>query len=89
MTRRHFADLALGYRVHVKGQSVTGSLAAVTIMIQSTNLPGDEEDDDEEQDESASIEGILATIGGSDELDLLVGNTTVHTDALHAGPAAW
>ena len=73
-----FTNLALGYRVHVKGQSVTGSLQAVTIMIQSTNLPGDE-DDDEEQDESASIEGILATIGGSG--DLLVGSTTIHTDA--------
>lgn len=73
-----FTNLALGYRVHVKGQSVTGSLQAVTIMIQSTNLPGDEEDD-EEQDESASIEGILATIGGSG--DLLVGSTTIHTDA--------
>jgi hypothetical protein len=80
-----FADLALGFRVHVKGQSATGSLAAVTIMIQSTNLPGDEEedeDDDEAQDESASIEGILATIGGAGPtLNLRVGNATVHTDA--------
>jgi len=78
-----FADLALGYRVHVKGQSITGSLSAVTIMIQSTNVPDDEEedDDDKEQDESASIEGVLATIRGSGtSLNLLVGNTTVHTD---------
>ena len=75
-----FADLALGYRVHVKGQSVTGSLQAVTIMIQSTNVPDDETEDDE-QDESASIEGVLATIGGSGtNLNLLVGNTIVHTD---------
>ena len=86
MTPPTFGDLALGYRVHVKGQSATGSLAAVTIMIQSTNLPGHEDDeedeDDEAQDESASIEGILATIGGAGStLNLLVGNTTVHTDA--------
>jgi hypothetical protein len=79
-----FTDLALGFRVHVKGQSVTGSLQAVTIIIQSTNLQNDEDEelDDEQQDESASIEGLLATIGGAGaSLNLLVGNTTVHTDA--------
>ena len=77
-----FADLAVGFRVHVKGQTITGSLAAVTVMIQSTNTKTDDEQDDTEQDESASIEGTLATIGGSGAtLDLLVGSTIVHTDA--------
>jgi hypothetical protein len=77
-----FADLALGVRVHVKGQTITGSLAAVTVMIQSTHTKVDDEDDEAEQDESASIEGTLATIGGSGTtLDLLVGSTVVRTDA--------
>ena len=82
--RAEFADLAVGFRVHVKGQSATTSLAAVTILIQNTNgnVPDEEEDeeDDNEQDESASIEGTLAAIGASGS-SLLVGNTTVHTDA--------
>ena len=80
-----FADIAVGFRVHVKGQPGTepaGSLAAVTIMIQSKNVGEEEEEElDEEQDESASIEGLLATLGGGAFPDLLVGNTTVHTDA--------
>jgi hypothetical protein len=78
------SDLAVGFRVHVKGHPITGSLAAVTVMIQSTNTHEDDdsEDDDSEQDESASIEGMLATIGGSGTgLHLLVGSTTVHTNA--------
>jgi hypothetical protein len=80
-----FADLALGFRVHVKGQAVTGSLAAVTVMIQSTNTKVDDEEADEEdseQDESASIEGVLTSLGGTGTtLALVVGGTTVHTDA--------
>src|SRR5262245_13910311 len=75
------ADLAVGFRVHVKGQMVSGSLQAITVMIQSTNT--DDEDDESEQDESASIEGTLATMGGTGTaLTLRVGNTIVHTDGL-------
>jgi hypothetical protein len=75
------ADLGIGFRVHVKGQAGTGgSLTAVTIMIQSKNVTDDEDLDDEGQVSSASIEGVLLSIGAGAFPDLQVGNTTVHTD---------
>ncbi len=67
----------------MKGQSVTGSLAAITIMIQSTNLKDDEEDDEEEDedDEDAGRHRRRSKVSWRRSAAgtfprLLVGNTT-------------
>jgi hypothetical protein len=73
-----FADLADGARAEVKGVQQDGFVYARRLHI------SDEEDEEEEEasNTSASIEGILDSIGGSgDTLTLLVGTTTVLTNS--------
>jgi hypothetical protein len=68
-----FDDLADGERAEVKGVQMDGFVYARRLHISG--------DDDEDSDMSASIEGILASIGGSgDALTLVVGTTTVLTN---------
>ena len=72
-----FADLVDGVRAQVKGQQDEAFVYATRIHV---NV--DDDDEDEEQDESASIEGVLETnTGTSPQLTLLVGTTTVLTNA--------
>jgi hypothetical protein len=79
-----FAQLAVGQRVHVKGQTAPpAALLASVIMIQNTNIDvPDDDDDDEDQTQSASIEAALASKSGvAPDLTLVVGTTTVRTSA--------
>jgi hypothetical protein len=70
-----FDDLADGKRAEVKGVQEDGFVYARRL-----HISGDDEDD--ESDTSASIEGILTSIGGSgDALTLIVGTTTVLTNS--------
>jgi hypothetical protein len=70
-----FEDLADGARAEVKGLQQDGFVYARRIHVNG------EDEEDEASNESASIEGILASISGTgDELTLVVGTTTVLTN---------
>jgi hypothetical protein len=76
------AELKVDYRVHVKGHTSGSSLVATQIIVQNTNSDTSDDEDDDEQDSSASIHGVLNSIGGSiPALTLNVGGTTVRTSA--------
>jgi hypothetical protein len=76
------AELKVDYRVHVKGHTSGSSLVATQIIVQNTNSDTSDDEDDDEQDSSASIHGMLNSIGGSvPALTLNVGGTTVRTSA--------
>ena len=78
-----FSSLTLGQRVHVSGHVSGSSLLATTIQIQgpSPTNPGDDNGNQGGQDDSASIEGVLSSMGGPPpNLTLLVGGTTVITN---------
>jgi hypothetical protein len=71
-----FGDLANGVRAEVKGQQADGYVYAARIHVEGPD------DDDDDQDESASIEGELTSnTGVVPALTLLVGGTTVLTNA--------
>jgi hypothetical protein len=71
-----FADLANGKRAEVKGLQQDGFVYASRLHV------NDEGEDEEDSEESASIEGVLESLTGSgDVLELLVGTTTVRTNA--------
>ncbi len=75
-----FEDLEDGQRVEVKGQQRDGFVYAARIHINGGD--DDDDDDDEDQDSSASIHGVLNSIGGSaPNMTLTVGTTTVRTSS--------
>ena len=72
-----FADLKNGLRVEVKGQQQNGFVYAVSIHINAPDAPTTPP-----EDTSASIEGILKTIGGAPpSLSLTVDSTKVQTSS--------
>lgn len=75
-----FDSLEDGVRVEVKGQQRDDFVYAARIHVND----GDDDDDGDgdDQDSSASIHGVLESLGGTPpNLTLLVGDTTVHTDS--------
>ena len=76
-----FADLENGQRVEVKGQQRDGFVYAARIHINGGD-DDETDDDDGDQDSSASIHGVLMTIGSAPpNMTLTVGTTTVRTSS--------
>ena len=74
-----FDELENGQRVEVKGQQRDGFVYAARIHI---NGEDDDSDDDDDQDSSASIHGVLNSIGAAPpNMTLTVGTTTVRTNS--------
>jgi Domain of unknown function (DUF5666) len=74
-----FDELENGQRVEVKGQQRDHFVYAARIHI---NGADDDSDDDEDQDSSASIHGVLNSIGSAPpNMTLTVGTTTVRTNS--------
>ena len=74
-----FDELENGQRVEVKGQQRDGFVYAARIHI---NGDDDDTDDDDDQDSSASIHGVLNSIGSAPpNMTLTVGTTTVRTSS--------
>jgi hypothetical protein len=74
-----FEELENGQRVEVKGQQRDGFVYAARIHI---NGDDDDTDDGDDQDSSASIHGVLNSIGSAPpNMTLIVGTTTVRTNS--------
>ena len=74
-----FEELENGQRVEVKGQQRDGFVYAARIHI---NGDDDGSDDGDDQDSSASIHGVLNSIGSAPpNMTLIVGTTTVRTNS--------
>lgn len=85
-TSVQFSSLTLGQRVHVAGHFSGNNLLANVIQIQGPNdspSPPNNGNNGNNPDDSASIDGVLASIGGgpAPNLTLNVGGTTVTTNA--------
>jgi hypothetical protein len=79
---RGFADLQLGMRVHVKGTLNGDTFNATRVELQQAATPPVGKTPEDPQDSSASIHGVLKSIGGAKPgLILLVDATTVRTSS--------